>query len=51
MWAYNFMVNNIARSKYIFVENNKVEILFSNDIFGLTFQSHLQNNLYLQEAI
>ena len=25
--------------KYIFVENNKIEILFSNYIFGLTFQS------------
>ena len=33
------MVNNIVRSKYIFVENNKIEILFSNYIFGLTFQS------------
>ena len=33
------MVNNIVRSKYIFVENNKIEIVFSNNIFGLTFQS------------
>ena len=33
----NLVVNNIVRSKYIFVENNKVEILFSNNIFGLTF--------------
>ena len=32
------MVNNIVRSKYIFVENNKIEILFSNYIFGLTFE-------------
>ena len=24
------MVNNIVRSKYIFVESNKIEILFSN---------------------
>ena len=39
MWEYNLMVNNIVRSKYIFVENNKIEILFSNYIFGLTFQS------------
>ena len=39
MWAYNLMVNNIVRSKYIFEENNKIEILFSNYIFGLTFQS------------
>ena len=33
------MVNNIVRSKYIFVENNKIKALFSNYIFGLTFQS------------
>ena len=39
MWAYNLMVNNIVRSNYIFVENNKIEILFSNYTFGLTFQS------------
>ena len=37
MWAYN--INNIARSKYIFLENNKIEMSFSNYIFGLTFQS------------
>ena len=42
------MVNNIVRSKYISVENNKIEILFSNYIFGLTF--HLQSNIYLQET-
>ena len=35
MWAYNLMVNNIVRSKWIFVENDKIEILFSNYIFGL----------------
>ena len=39
MWTYNLIVNNIVRSKYIFLENNKIEILFSNYIFGLTFQS------------
>ena len=39
MWAYNLMVNNIIRNKCIFVENNKIEISFSNYIFGLTFQS------------
>ena len=33
------MVNNIVRSKYIFVENNKINILFSDYILGLTFQS------------
>ena len=39
MRAYNLMVNNIVRNKYIFVENNKIETSFSNYIFGLTFQS------------
>ena len=33
------MLNNIVRSNYIFVENNETEILFSNYILGLTFQS------------
>ena len=33
------MVNNIVRSKYIFVENNKINILFPDYILGLTFQS------------
>ena len=33
------MVNNIVRSKYIFVENNKINILFSDYILGLTSQS------------
>ena len=37
MWAYNLMVNNIARSKYTFFENNKIEI-FSNYIFRLIFE-------------
>ena len=39
MWAYNLMVNNIVINKYIFEENNEIEILFSNFIFELTFQS------------
>ena len=39
MWAYNLMVYNIIRNRYIFVENNKIEISFSDYIFGLTFQS------------
>ena len=39
MWAYNLMVENIVRSKYIIAENNKIEILFSNYMFGLTFQN------------
>ena len=39
MWAYNLMVNSIVRSKYIFVESNKIEIMFLNYIFGFTFQS------------
>ena len=34
MWAYNLMVSNIVRSKYIFVENNKTEILVSKMDFG-----------------
>ena len=42
MWAYNLVVNNIVRSKYIFVENNKIEILFSNYIFSVIF--HLPGN-------
>ena len=46
MWVYNLMVNNIVRSKYVFVKNNKIQILFSNYILGLTFKS----NLYLQET-
>ena len=28
MWAYNLLANKIARSKCIFVENNKIEIFF-----------------------
>ena len=40
------MVNNIVRSKYIFAENNKIEILFSNYIYlDLLSKIHLQNNL------
>ena len=39
MWEYNLMVNNIVRSKCIFVENNKTEMLLSNYISGLNFQS------------
>ena len=41
MWAYYLMVNKIVRSKYIFVENDKIEILFSNYIFGLTFEYYI----------
>ena len=44
MSAYNLMVNNIVRSNYIFVENNKIEILFSNYIFGPTF--HFEYGLW-----
>ena len=51
VWGYNVMVNNIIKSNYIFVENNKIEILFFNYIFGLTFQSPSSKlsltNLYL----
>ena len=49
MRAYSLMVNNVVRSKYIFVENNKIEILFSHHLFGLTLQSP-QSNLYSQET-
>ena len=35
IWAYDLMVSNIVRSKYIFVEKNKIQILFFNYIFGL----------------
>ena len=45
MWVYNLTVNNIVRSKYIFVENNKIEILFSNYIFELIFQSPSSKSL------
>ena len=34
MWAYNLIVNNIVRSKYIFVENDNIEILLT--IINLT---------------
>ena len=47
MWAYNLMVNNIVSSKYIFVENNNIEILFSNYIFRLTFQSPFSKSEYI----
>ena len=33
-----FNSNNIVISKYIFMENDKIEIIFSNYIFRLTFQ-------------
>ena len=36
--SIKLLVNNIVRSKYIFKKNNKIKI-FSNYIFGLTFQS------------
>ena len=37
MWAYNLVVKNIVRSKYIFVENNKVEILLLYYIIYINF--------------
>ena len=36
---FSTIVNNNVRSNYIFVENNKIEMLFSNYMLGLTFQS------------
>ena len=41
------MVNTIVRSKYIFVENNNIEILFSNYIFRLTCQSPFSKSEYI----
>ena len=35
--------------KLIFVENNKIEILFSNSIFRYS-KDHLQNSFCLQET-
>ena len=46
IWPYNLLVNNI-RSKYIFMENNKIEILFSNYIFdGVTSRTSDCQNIY-----
>ena len=42
MRAYNSMINIIIRSKHIFAENNKTEILF-----GLTFQSLSSKSEYV----
>ena len=40
------MVNIIVRSKYIFAENNKIEILFSNYIYSdLISKVHIQTEL------
>ena len=50
MWAYKLMVNNIVRSKYIFVENNKLKNYFLNIYLDLLSKVHLQSNLYLEEA-
>ena len=35
-------INNIIRSKCTFVEKNKIETLFFNNIFELTFQSKFE---------
>ena len=45
MWVYNLTVSNIVWSRYIFVENNKIEILFCIYIFELTFQSPSSKSL------
>ena len=41
MWAYNLMVNNIVRSKYIFVENYifniTINYIFTLSIFKVIF--------------
>ena len=49
MWAYNLMVNNIFRSKYIFVENKKMKYYFLTIYSDLLSKVHLQSNFYLQE--
>ena len=46
MGMNNFMVNNIVRSKYILVEKNKIEILFSNYIFGLVNKDQFEDALW-----
>ena len=50
MWAYNLMVNNIVRSKYIFVGNNKIEYYFLTIYSDLLSKVHLHGNLYLHET-
>ena len=44
------LVNNIIRSKSIFVENIKIEVLFSNIYLDVLSKIHLQGHLYLQET-
>ena len=51
MWPYNLMVNNIVRSKYIFVENIKIEILFLNYIFGLTFPNSILKVIFIYKKL
>ena len=42
------LINNTIRSKYTFVENSKIEMLFSNHTFGLTFQSPSSKSKYIE---
>ena len=50
MLAYNSIVSNIITSKYILVENNKIEMWFSNWILDMLYKFRLQSNLYVQET-
>ena len=45
------LINNTIRSKYTFVENSKIEMLFSNHTFGLTFQSPSSKSKYIENNI
>ena len=48
--SYNLIIHSVIRSKYIFVENDKIEILFCNYIFQLTFQCWIYNYNFLSFA-
>ena len=50
MWAYNFMVNYIARNKYILWKIIKFKCYFLSIYSDLLSKVYLQNNLYLQET-
>ena len=45
MWAYNLMVNNIIKSKYIFVENKK--IYFLTIYLDLISKVHFQSVIFI----
>ena len=45
MWAYNLMVNNIIKSKYIFVENKKINFL--TIYLDLISKVHVQSVIFI----